>query len=270
MIGVGLVILSLSLFSSQAQAGWVKDDYLAFRDADCEPAEQGVYSPVVLRVLRSTPWAMVGHDFEDEDLHALFGADGDWYRPQPGRLVRLPAEDVECVARIEAWEAHLRQMHCIENDSQAALTARIDVYRWHRQDMALGEMHRYIEGMVPDERQMRSACRVSRMTRELEGGRWVDWEIEFETIRRPTVAMLEAEYRRLFPDDEGGEPSADYVDKMERWERRMTPISQMRWDAEQIEGDPGDELFRRADHGVCWGTGLFMDQTWFCLEAGEF
>jgi hypothetical protein len=258
------------LLGSLAQAGWVLDDYKAFRDGGCDADDEGIHSPVVLRVLRSTPFAVAGMDFPDEDLHALFQADGDWFRARPVQAVSIPAEDALCVAKIREWEGKQRQMHCIEDADQATIISRIDIYRWHRQDMGLSELHRFIRGMVPEERPLRSACLVSELTRESSGGRWVEWSASINTIRRPTTAMLLADYRQLFVDDESGEPSADYMDRVKRWERQYTSVDRLVWSAVQLEGNPGDEPFRRKDQGICYGTGPFMDQSWFCLEAGSF
>jgi hypothetical protein len=265
-----MILSLLLLFSSVAQAGWVLDDYKAFRDGGCDAEDEGIYSPIVLRVLSSTPWAVAGKDFQYEDLHALFTADGDWFRALPGKSVKISNEDMLCVAKIREWEGKQRQMHCIEDADQATITSRIDVYRWHRQEMGLPELHRYIRGMIPEERPLRSACMVSEMTRESSGGRWVDWSVSTDRIRRPTSAMLMADYRRLFPDDEAGEPSADYMDRMKRWERQYTAVERLQWTAVQVEGNPGDLPFRRKDQGICYGNGSFMDQSWFCLEAGSF
>ena len=259
-----------SLFIPVAQAGWLIDDYRSFREGGCDAEEEGISSPVVLRVLRSTPQAEAGLDFIDEDLHRLFGGDGDWFRPKPGKVVRLSEEDQLCVAKIRGWEEKMRQMHCIEEEAQAVLVSDIGLYRWHRQDMGFPELHRYQDGMIPDERPLRSACLVSQAVQERAGGRWVEWSMSEETVRRPTVDRLMQDFRRLYSEDEGVEPSAEYLDRMERWQRQMTPVRRVQWSATQLEGNPGDEPFRRTDQGICWGTGPFMGQDWFCLEAGTF
>jgi len=263
-------LLALLCLPSWAHASWLVEDYQAFRDGGCDPDAEGITSPIVLRVLRSTPWAKAGRDFQDTDLHELFGADGDWYRARVGKAVNIPLEDQLCVAKLRAWEDLQRQMHCIEDEDQATVTARIDIYRWHRQDLGLAELHRYMRGMVPPERPMRSACMVSQMTRDTLGGRWVEWSVDLDTLRRPTEAMLQADFLRLFPEDEGGEPSSDYVSRMKRWERQGTEVQRLTWRAVQVEGNPGDEPFHRTDQGICYGTGSFMDSSWFCLEAGTF
>ena len=85
------------------------------------------------------------------------------------------------------------------------------------------------------------------------------------------MSELKETYRRLFPEDEGGQVNSAYLDQMAQWERNRTPIRRLKWSSDQLEGNPGDdEPFRRTDVGICWGTGSFMDTSWFCLEAGTF
>lgn len=264
-------LLWLGVVVPRAQAGWVLDDYRSFRDGGCDPDAEGIHSPVVLRVLRSTPLAEAGEDFPDEDLHKLFEADGGWYRPNARREAQLKPDDALCVAKIRAWEDQQRQMHCIEHEDQAVVTGNIEFYSWHRMDMGLGELHRYMQGMIPDERPKQSACTVSQNRRASLGGRWVEWSLDYRVVRNPSVAELKETYRRLFPDDEGGQVNSAFIDLMTQWERNRTPVHRLKWSSEQLEGNPGDdEPFRRTDVGICWGTGPFMDTSWFCLEAGTF
>ena len=144
-----------------------------------------------------------------------------------------------CVAKIRAWEDQQRQMHCIEHEDQAVVTGNIEFYSWHRMDMGLGELHRYMQGMIPDERPKQSACTVSQNRRASLGGRWVEWSLDYRVVRNPSVAELKETYRRLFPDDEGGQVNSAFIDLMTQWERNRTPVHRLKWSSEQLKATLG-------------------------------
>ena len=112
-----------------------RDDILAdYRDvlgSGCDPTKLGLDSPVVLRVLRNTPFAVAGRRFDSADLSALYTADGDWYAPSADDI-SLSKEDTDCVTRLKAHEDRVRSEHCVPANVQTALTTDPEVYAWHR------------------------------------------------------------------------------------------------------------------------------------------
>ncbi len=245
----------LALLLTQALAAdSVREDWLAFTKEGCDVTT--LQSPAVTRVLRNTPFALAGRPFVSKDLHALFSADGDWYAPVKGE-VSLNEADTACVAKLKAREDVLRSLHCLQGESQAALSTFPDVWRWHR----MAQFKPWDETQKPPAKPTGDACKIQGGTAS-----FVHWTIQiggFETPDPSKLALPEG-IRKTYEGAQSDEALAKANASVEAW---LKGGKSVRWmvSSTNAEAHQGDDFYEYQVVRRCAGPDDFMGDDWVCF-----
>ncbi|MCB9766081.1 MAG: YARHG domain-containing protein [Alphaproteobacteria bacterium] len=96
--------------------------------AGCDFGVSPVHTPIEARVLRNTPFALLGYDFSSSDLKTFFSRDGaGWYEPHD-KDVTLAADATACVDALKAREKDLRKKFEVPKEFETWMTADPDVF----------------------------------------------------------------------------------------------------------------------------------------------
>jgi len=261
LAGLAATGLATAGTTPAGDSGRLLADYDALVRAGCDPEAAGIHSPVVLRVLRNTPFARAGRRFKSADLDALYRADGDWYHPTTDD-VALGDGDARCVEALRRHEARARTYHCLSPEAQAVLTADRDVYLWHRGG-GVAPLHHF----HPFSGEPWDACSATpdRLA-AAEFGR-AEWKIEAPSPATLTPEELPGVYGQLNPMGEATPPPGD-LQRVAHWNRENLPLRTFSWEVNALdyagEGESYEWMIRRR----CWGPGPFMGPEWICYELG--
>jgi len=117
----------------------VKDSYEALVKSGCDVSKLHLNTALEARVLRNTPYAIIGHIFQSPELITLMRRDGDWFPREDGQI-RMPKKDAACVRKIRAEEKDLKKTYKLDAAAQRVFTADPRVFEHLRKNKNLKEM----------------------------------------------------------------------------------------------------------------------------------
>jgi hypothetical protein len=238
------------------------DDWGRLLEAGCDPDAAKLHSPVVLRVLRNTPFAQLGRPFTSQDLDALYRSDGDWYQPSADGEHTLSDDAAACVARLREREQEALGYHCMKEGAREALTRSLAVYLWHRGG-GVADLHRF-----KPQQPGWSACDPAPGPEDEEAfyaHETTYWTVTDATSPGVSEALLRAAWQNKSPvhyPRRAGEPPARERARFEGWDEDGASIHHLYWMAEVSNCCVGSQTFAH-----CLGPG--PDEAWVCYDAGS-